>query len=180
MNKIPYLQLYDMYIVQRMPMWKISNELNVAVGTVFNYLKKYNIKTRSVSEATKGRKLSLEQRLEIGRRSKGRKASLETRTKMSEAKKIHGAGHKKQRQDGYIAVYYPEHPKSNKEGYIMEHILVVEGAIGRHLVANECVHHINENKRDNRIENLKIMTKSEHMRYHSTKRWQAKRGGMTY
>lgn len=180
MNKISYQQLYELYVVEKLPMWKISEVLKVAIGTVFNYLKKYNIKTRSQSEAMKGKKLSIEQRMAIGRKSKGRKHSPETRKKMSEAKKIHGQGHKKQRRDGYVYVYFPEHPKSTKDGYIMEHILVIEKSIGRHLEPNECVHHINENKKDNRVENLKLMTKSEHMRYHTTKRWQAKRGGMTY
>ncbi len=174
MDLIPYSDIYELYVVKQMPMWKISQELNVAVGTVFNYLKKYNIRTRSSSEANKGRKLSPEHRLAISRRMKGFKHSDETRKKMSEAKKIHRQGHKKRRCDGYIAVYYPDHPKSTKDGYIMEHILVVEKSIGRHLEENECVHHINENREDNRIENLKLMTKSEHMSYHAKKRWEAK------
>jgi hypothetical protein len=67
------------------------------------------------------------------------------------------------------------HPKSTKSGYVMEHILVIEKELGRHLKDNECVHHINEIRSDNRAENLKVMTKSEHMRYHSNKRWEVKR-----
>lgn len=42
------------------------------------------------------------------------------------------------------------------------HRYVMEQFIGRKLLSSEIVHHINSNKLDNRIENLIIMTKSEH------------------
>jgi len=45
---------------------------------------------------------------------------------------------------------------------IKEHIKNMQDHIGRDLKKNECVHHINENKLDNRIENLQLMTKSNH------------------
>ena len=86
-----------------------------------------------------------------------------------------GIGHKKKRTDGYVAVYFPDHPNSNNSGYIMEHVLVMECLIGRHLRADECVHHINENKADNRGANLKLMTKKEHMSYHMKKRHEDKK-----
>lgn len=86
---------------------------------------------------------------------------------MSNSKIKGGIGHKKKRADGYIAVYFPDHPQSNSEGYIMEHDLVMECIIGRHLKSEECVHHINFIRHDNRKENLRLMTKSEHMSLHS-------------
>ena len=46
------------------------------------------------------------------------------------------------------------------------HRIVMEGHIGRQLERTEVVHHINGNIHDNRIENLQLMTLSEHSRMH--------------
>ena len=175
-------ELERLYCGEKMPMHRIAKEMSMAVGKVFKYIKIYNIKTRPQKETftMKGRKLTPEQCEAISRRKKGKLLSEETRQKMSEAKKLHCQGHKKKRKDGYIAIYFPDYPKSSKDGYVMEHVFVVEQAIGRNLNDDECVHHINAKRDDNRIENLRLMTKREHASYHSKQRWEKLRGGMTY
>lgn len=66
----------------------------------------------------------------------------------------------------YWTVYAPEHPAAHKTGVVLEHRLVMEAALGRYLTEDEVVHHINEDTLDNRIENLRLMSRAEHARLH--------------
>lgn len=182
MNKVNKETLWEMYVINKNTMRQISYELGIAIGTVHKYLKQYDIPTRNQKETftTKGRKLSQEERERISKLHKGKVVSKETREKMSKSMKKGGIGHKKKRKDGYITIYFPDHPKSASTGYIMEHILVMECLIGRHLKDDEVVHHINNKRDDNRKENLQLMTFKEHAGFHMKQRHLKKKGGMTY
>jgi hypothetical protein len=57
-----------------------------------------------------------------------------------------------------------------KEGkFVYEHRWIMEQKIGRKLKRNEHVHHINGNPKDNRIENLEILSNADHAKIHSKK-----------
>lgn len=56
-------------------------------------------------------------------------------------------------------------PMARKDGYIMEHRLVMARHLGRMLARTEVVHHLDHNTRNNSIENLQLfLTNSEHKR----------------
>ena len=57
----------------------------------------------------------------------------------------------------------------NKKGNYKLHRKKIEDLIGRRLTSNEIVHHKDENKLNNNIDNLQIMTRGEHSRYHRLK-----------
>lgn len=67
---------------------------------------------------------------------------------------------------GYKYLLRPKHPFSGVQGYVAEHRLVAEEKIGRLLDPKEVVHHINEDRGDNRPNNLIVLSKSDHHLLH--------------
>jgi hypothetical protein len=65
----------------------------------------------------------------------------------------------KHMSNGYIFI-------KTENGWIQEHRFIMECVLGRPLTDDEEVHHINEVKHDNRLENLEVLSKVEHRRLH--------------
>ena len=74
----------------------------------------------------------------------------------------------------YVKIYAPNHPNTCSDKHIFEHRYIMEQFLGRLLNSEEVVHHINKDTQDNRIENLKVLTKGEHTTLHNLERVIAK------
>lgn len=108
---------------------------------------------------------------EIVKKSKdGKKATYCSHKCYAKNRKVRGAYKDKVEINGYLYIYKPDHPNSMKSGYVAEHRLVAEKKIGRLLTECEVVHHIDEDKHNNKADNLVVMTPSEHNSYHIKKR----------
>ena len=57
---------------------------------------------------------------------------------------------------GYIVERSPGHPRSGVRGYVPQHVLVAERALGRYLPLKAEVHHVNAIRHDNRGCNLVV------------------------
>ena len=69
--------------------------------------------------------------------------------------------------NGYKKLYAPNDVDADSKGYVHEHRRVMADSLGiESIPKNMVVHHINENKRDNRPENLAMMTLEAHSKHH--------------
>jgi len=71
--------------------------------------------------------------------------------------------------DKYIGrwwVYAPDHPRAGKKKAIKRAQFIMEHYMGRFLEPGEVVHHINQDKSDDRLENLQLMSREEHSSLH--------------
>lgn len=75
---------------------------------------------------------------------------------------------------GYHLLFRPLHPHANSLGYVREHRLVMEQHLGRFLSPTEDVHHRDQDKANNHIDNLELTTRSEHIRHHNFERSSAR------
>lgn len=82
-----------------------------------------------------------------------------------------GAGHPKWRggtayMKGYRYVWCPDHPHATKAHRVAEHRLVMEGIVGRYLLPQETVHHVDGDPLNNSPQNLVLFgSNAEHLRH---------------
>ena len=75
------------------------------------------------------------------------------------------------RARGYRLIKVRFHPRAKAANRyrLPEHDIIMELHLGRYLDANELVHHKNNIKDDNRIENLELLTRETHPPIHNKK-----------
>ena len=54
-----------------------------------------------------------------------------------------------------------DHPRAKTNGYVFEHIVVMESMLGRPMLPDESVHHRNGVRDDNRPENLELWVRPQ-------------------
>lgn len=139
---------------------EVSEKTGIPKSTLRNrFLKAGILRTRSegVKNAAKRGLLG------SGLRGKKRVFTDEWRENISRGKLLQGKIQSvgvRVTSNGYIEATRGEH-----KGRLI-HNVVMEQRIGRPLFYDECVHHINRDKKDNSIDNLALMTRSAHAKLH--------------
>lgn len=147
--------LEEKYWGEGLSIRQVASLAGVNEATILAWMKRYGIARRSKSAAQRGERNPFWNR---GDKLKGKKNP-------------HWKGGRRLDRDGYVQIYMPDHPRSHANGYVYEHILVLEEKLGRPLLPNETSHHINGIKDDNRKENLLALPSlAEHTALHNTMR----------
>lgn len=80
--------------------------------------------------------------------------------------------------NNYKEIYMPNHPYARQNGTVFEHRINAEKKIGRFLLPTEVVHHIDEDRTNNSLDNLIVFkTSADHTRFHKTGKIQALNDG---
>lgn len=69
---------------------------------------------------------------------------------------------------GYAMTKYPQHHRADKRGYVFDHIIIAESmVVHRPITKEECVHHLDGDKKNNNPLNLVVLkNNTEHREKH--------------
>ena len=154
--------LKKLYVDDGMRIVDMAEILQCSKATVSNLLKRAGIQARSPAECPRS-----ELQKEQAKKNLKSRTGRHWVTKRRMAAGYEFGGYERISNKGYILVYAPEHPRANKAHEVPKHTLVMERHLGRYLADDEVVHHINRDRADNRIENLKVMKIEEHKKLHA-------------
>lgn len=144
---ISYEDLYNNYIIQEMSRSEIGRLYNISSAKVKTALAHYGIQIRNIKEqANTERNKKRASTEQIGKRKINHKYSV--------------------LKKGYVKIYMPDHPEADKNGRILEHRYVMECILGRPLLKEEDVHHIDGTRNNNEPDNLQAMNHRDHAMLH--------------
>lgn len=146
---------------------EMAKDANVTVGTISYHMKKLEIPYRD----------RLESLILVGEQGKrnyyngikgkehpwyGKSPTEEQKKKTVRAIRDKWKGYKTLHNMGYLSIRHPDDLH-----LILEHRYVVEEHIGRELLSTEDVHHIDQDKQNNDIDNLFLFrSRADHMYFH--------------
>ena len=145
--------------VENKPLRQIAEEIGCSYGGVSYATRKFkiNVPQRSKQRVSLTRSRSCKQAYKRNNPN-GRFGKLASNWKGG--RRLAGTGGR------YIHIYKPEHSKSDSNGYVMEHRLIMEKKIGRYLTSEEIVHHKDGDGHNNKIYNLELTNKKKHYKEH--------------
>lgn len=79
---------------------------------------------------------------------------------------------------GYVIDYIPAHVNAEKSGYVFQHVRVMSDHLKRKIERDEIVHHIDGNRKNNDLSNLKLMRRGEHSSFHEREKSLGTRRGI--
>ncbi len=153
-------ELAGLYVGSSMSLTDISREHGISVSTArFRLHRVAMLRTRA-----QGMRIAADAGKYSNRAGVSVTFTEEWRRKLSMSALKRGEANAKGfslKPNGYIEITRGPHKGR------MQHVVVMEELIGRSLLPDECVHHIDENRANNSPENLQLMTRSEHASLHA-------------
>lgn len=153
-------EMESLYLRDGLSVAAVSAVMDIGTATVAKLFKRYGIQRRGHKEAGKiaGRAISKKSKgRDVPHRPKG--VCPDGLRRAANARSAACSG-KRISTNGYVTFI-----NGNKKGMAL-HRLVMEEVIGRKLLREEIVHHIDGNRLNNAPENLTIMSNCEHARLH--------------
>lgn len=155
------MDIFSMYATARMSIPEISSATGLALSTIRFKLKAKGI-LRSRADGVRIARDKGKLSSALGKKMPPR--SEEWKRNISKAKIAQGDISAKGitiKPSGYVAYTRGEHKDR------LVHVVKMEKKIGRRLFANEVVHHKDEDKQNNKLSNLQLMTRAEHAALHA-------------
>ena len=159
-------KLSKLYFREGLSFAEIADKYGCQSSNIAYYFNKYNLKGRCLNGSFNGGIP-----WNKGRRVKDETIDNERYLKGIRTSRKYGKEHPNYKngywinKSGYKVIQYQNQIK-RVSVRIFEHRLVMEKCLRRRLEDWECVHHINGDKLDNRVENLLVVDRSEHTKLH--------------